>query len=93
MQPELLETAVFGKQVENFLEGDIGKYLVKRAEEQAEESIEKLKHVNPWSIFARRKVQELQNKIWVAESIQQWLADAVIDGLQATNLLEEESNG
>lgn len=87
MPPQLLETAIFGRQVEGFLGSDLGKYLVLKAETEAEDATEILKKVYPWR---RRKIQELQNTIWRAESFQQWLADAVVDGMQATNLLEEE---
>lgn len=82
-----LERAVFGKEVENFLNTRIGKYLVQRAEEEAEEATERLKTTAAWRT---RRIRELQNEIKVAESIQQWLADAVMDGIQATNLLEGE---
>lgn len=83
----LLERAVFGKEVENFLHTRIGKYLVRRAEEEAEEATERLKHTAAWRT---RRIRELQNQIQVAESVQQWLADAVMDGIQAKNLLEGE---
>jgi hypothetical protein len=82
---ELLETAVFGKEVENFLSTKIGKYLVSRAEVQAEEATERLKRTPAWR---KRKITDLQNEIWKAESFQQWLADAVMDGQQALNLIE-----
>lgn len=81
----LVESAVFGREVENFLNTAIGKYLVERAENQADAANEQLKRVCSWR---SRKIQELQNKIWVAESFQQWLADAIIDGHQALNILE-----
>lgn len=86
-QVETIETAVFGKQVENFLASELGRHLVKRAEVEADVAIDALKKVYPWR---RRKIQELQNRIWVAERFQQWLADAVMDGMQATQLLEED---
>ena len=84
----LLESAIFGKRVEDFLSSDLGKYLVHRAEEEAANSVENLKRVLPWR---RRRIQELQNRIWMAESFQQWLADAVMDGMQSTQLIEEEN--
>lgn len=81
----IVETAVFGKEVENFLGGNIGRYLVERAEKQAEEATDLLKKVSPWR---RRRIQQLQNRIAVAESVQQWLADAIMDGISATRSLE-----
>jgi hypothetical protein len=80
-----VRVAVFGKQVEDFLNGDIGAYLVRRAETQAEEAIEALKTVSPWR---RRRITQLQARIAAFEGIQQWLADAIVDGRQALNLIE-----
>lgn len=90
VEDPLVESAVFGREVENFLNTAIGKYLVERAENQAEAANEQLKRVYSWR---SRKIQELQNKIWVAESFQQWLADAIMDGHQALNILEGNDNG
>ena len=81
----LVETAVFGKEVENFLGSNIGRYLVHKAEVQAEKATEELKRVAWWR---GRRIKQLQNRIAVAESIQQWLGDAIMDGLSATNSLE-----
>ena len=85
--PQLLDTAIFGKQVENFLNTELGKYLVGRAEAQAERAHEQLARVLPWR---RRRIQQLQNEIWLAERFQQWLAEAIMDGEQAVNLIEED---
>jgi len=82
----LLRVAVFGEQVRNFLETDIGDYLLKQAEYDAREAMDKLKHVSPWR---RRKIQELQNDIRVAENFLTWLADALHSGEQAKQQLED----
>jgi aminoglycoside phosphotransferase len=49
--------------------------------------MQQLKNVYPWR---RRKITELQNKIWRAESLQQWLSELIIQGTQATQQLEED---
>ena len=85
----LLETAVFGKEVENFLQTNIGRYIVERAEKQAEQAMEELKRVAWWR---GRRIKQLQNRIAVAESVQQWLADAIMDGLSATRSLESNDD-
>lgn len=87
MHSELFETAVFGKVVENFLSSDIGSYLLERAKEEEQEAVEALARVSPWR---RRRIQQLQNQIWRAQQFQVWLADAIVTGQQATNLLEGE---
>lgn len=82
-----VRTAVFGKQVEEFLKTDIGKYLVSRAEEEVEIAARQLKRVAPWRTT---KIRALQNQILTAERFQMWLGNAVADGHQALNLLENE---
>lgn len=81
----IVQSAVFGSQVEQFLNSDIGRYLVQRAEDEAELANDQLKRVLPWR---SRKIRELQNRIWVAENFQQWLADAIMDGQQSLRILE-----
>jgi hypothetical protein len=83
----LFESAVFGKQVENFLGSEIGDYLLAKAKNEEQEAIHQISKVAPWR---RRRIQELQNHIWRAQQFQIWLADAIADGQQATRLLEGE---
>jgi hypothetical protein len=84
----LVRHASFGREVELFLQSDIGDFLLKRAEEEIADAVTALKTVAPWR---RRRIQQLQNTIAVAERFQLWLADAVADGHTAMQTLEEES--
>ena len=85
-----VRVAVFGKQVEDFLQSDIGDYLIKRSQAQAEEALEELKRVWPWR---RRRIQQLQNRIKVAEDFQLWLGYAVASGHQSMTRIEGEEHG
>jgi hypothetical protein len=76
--------AVFGRQVEHFLESDIGQYLAQCAQADIEEATEKLCRVDPEDPKA---IRELQNKIRVAESVMGWLADAIRSGEQSHEAL------
>lgn len=87
MDSDLFETAIFGKVVENFLSSDIGNYLLEQAKTEEEESTAALIRTSPWR---RRRIQQLQNQVWRAQQFQVWLADAIVAGQQATNLLEGE---
>ena len=69
--------ATFGRQVEDFLTGDIGDYLLRLATAEEDEAMQILKTVSPWR---KRRIQELQNQAWVAGKIQQWLGDAIASG-------------
>lgn len=83
----LYETAVFGKMVENFLGSEMGDYLLGKAKAEEEEALRDLLRTASWR---RRRIQELQNKVWRAQQFQVWLADAIVEGQQATKLLEGE---
>lgn len=87
MSDELFAEAMIGKDAEEFIRSDIGRYIIGCAEQEAQEALDQLKRVYPWR---RRKITELQNKIWRAESIQSWLAELVIKGQQAIQQLDEE---
>lgn len=82
-----VRVAVFGLRVQDFLESDVGQYLLGQAEEQYENAMQQLAVVSPWR---RRRIQQLQNEAKVAASIQRWLASAIENGQQALELLEQE---
>lgn len=83
-----LRMAVFGRQVEDFLNGDIGSYLVACAQADIDEGLKELRSVNAEDPKA---VRAAQNKVAVAESIMMWLGDAIQRGHAATELLQEEN--
>jgi hypothetical protein len=82
---ELLERAAFGKQVENFWGSRIGGYLRIRAQECYTAAIQELKSCDPTDT---RLVQRLQGQVKVAEDFEQWLSEAVIDGIKSLEILE-----
>lgn len=79
--------ATFGKQVEYFLQSDIGSYLVKRAKQEGDEAMEELKKVDA---FDGQKVASLQLKARVADAVIVWLGDAIAAGESATEQLKED---
>lgn len=80
--------AQFGRQVQLFLESDIGVHLVERADEQAKSAAAALKTVDPTDT---RAIVALQLKAQVADSIIEWLGDAIAAGESAIEQLKEES--
>jgi hypothetical protein len=88
MNTELYAEAMLGKDAEEFLETDIGRYLIGRAEQESREAMDQLKKIYPWR---RRKIQELQNRIWLAENVQGWIVELIISGRQALQTLDEQS--
>lgn len=87
---ELMRAAIFGKEAELFLESPMGDFLLNHARAEADIAAHKLKSVAPWR---RKRITELQNQIKVAEWFQVWLGEAVAEGRQATEILEETAHG
>lgn len=85
---QLKQQIDFGFQVQAFLRGEVGQYLIKRAEDQVEAAVEQLKRVDPEDAKA---VRAIQNEITVAESFQYWLADAITAGENAEQQFIDQS--
>ncbi len=79
--------ATFGKQVELFLQGDIGSYLVKRARTEMDEAYEDFKVVDP---LDTQKVAAVQRKALIADKVISWLGEAIAAGEDAVEQLKHE---
>jgi hypothetical protein len=83
----LMAEAVLGRDAQEFLSTDLGRYIVGRAAQEKAEAQEKLSRVSPWR---RNRIRQLQNEVWRAESVVGWLAELVNSGQQAEAALEEQ---
>lgn len=89
----LLAQGALGKDAEDFLRSDIGRYLIGRARQEAMLALRELKTVWPWR---RRRIQVLQNRVAWAESFEGWVRELVANGKLAENTLDQltaESEG
>lgn len=77
--------AQFGRQVELFLEGDIGTFLIERARSQMTSAMNDLKVVDP---YESKEVQKCQNRIVVAQTIIEWLGEAIAAGHESMEELK-----
>lgn len=87
---ELMETVKFGIEVEAFLEGKIGRYLVERARREVAEAQEALATVVPSDT---QEIIRLQNQVFRAKSFESWLAEAVAEGWNAEAQLRSQEAG
>ena len=87
MDTEIIAEAMLGKDAEEFIQSDIGRYLVGCADQEIEEAVTLLKTVAPWRM---RRIRELQNRIYRAESFKTWMYELVIKGRQALQQMEED---
>lgn len=87
----LLETEILlGRDAEEFCNSDLGRYLLERADVEIQEWTEKMKEINPFMPWAKRKLRECQNEIYKREAFKKYLADAILNGRQALQLFEEQ---
>lgn len=82
----LLDVAVLGEQVDQFLKSDVGRYLLEQAEAEERQGILELRVVDCNNAEAVRKAQ---NKAWRGEHVKLWLNNAISAGLKARMILEE----
>jgi len=85
----LVDAAVLGKQVDDFMRSDVGRFLLQRAAEEQARGYEALRDVDATDA---RAVLRAQAEVWRAESIADWLGKSVIDGLRATEILESRED-
>jgi hypothetical protein len=83
----LMAEAVLGRDAEEFLNSELGRYMTGRCEQEIQEAQDQLSRVSPWR---RRRIQALQNEIWRAQSVKGWLAELITNGKAAEVALEEQ---
>jgi len=82
----LYAEAMLGGDTDDFFNTEIGRYVLERSKEEADEAIEELKNI---SFLQSDKIAELQMKIKVAEGAVRWLNELLITGRQSMQLLNE----
>lgn len=87
MNELLWAEAVLGKDAEEFLKSELGRYIIGRAEEEERDAIDKLSTVSSWR---RGRIRDLQAQIWRARSIKSWLAEMIQAGKQAELQLDAD---
>lgn len=82
---ELYARAAFGKQVDAFYASAVGAYLRERAQEELGTALVALKTCDPTD---SKLVMRLQGEVWRAESFENWLGEAILDGLKSLELID-----
>lgn len=80
-----IKRAIFGKEVEQFWDSDIGKYLQHRATRCYSSAIEKLKSANATDTAA---IVQAQKEAWQAEQFIQWMTQAIEEGLESLGIVQ-----
>lgn len=84
----LLNRGAFGEQVASFFRSDVGLFVLRKIDGEIAQAMTDLCKCDPNKPLT---VQELQNRVWRAENLKQWLSDAIADGIQACQILEDRA--
>lgn len=82
-----VKTAVFGKQVEDWLHTEVARFVIERAEGLLEQAIEELKGADPANATG---IIRLQERIRMLEAFELWLMGAVQDGHTAIEQIDSQ---
>lgn len=80
--------AILGRDAEEFLNSELGRYLLGRAQEEEQEALDKLARISSWR---RNRIKELQAEVWRARSVRLWLAEIIQAGRQAETQLQDQT--
>lgn len=83
---ELLSMARMGIDAESFMRTPLGKFLLKKADDEIAAAIEELIDVEPSEIKA---ATEIRNRIHVARMFKVWMRDSITIGHSAHDQLKE----
>ena len=86
MIDELMRAQIqLGDEADSFFKSDLGKYVLGVAEQELQEALMGLRHVDPHDVA---KIIALQNKAAVAEAVPAWLNGLIVESRQTQEMLE-----
>ncbi len=87
MTPDvLMAEAILGQDAQEFINTELGQFLVRRADQEKKDALEQLARVSPQK---KNRIRDLQAQVWRAESFLNWIAELITSGKQAEGVLEE----
>ena len=78
--------AILGTDAQEFLNSELGQTILGFARLEKEEALDQLKNVSSWR---RKRIQDLQARVWRAESFESWLVGLIQAGQVAIEQLDE----
>lgn len=87
------EEARLGVNVQQFLVNDVGRYLHGRAKITLEEVKQQMLDLSSAMPDFQSQFDKLQQEAWCAENFMKWCAEAIVNGENAEQQLEEYRNG
>ena len=86
----LIAAAELGEESRKFLESDLGRCILGMAAQEASLAEKKLSTVDPTD---SKTITALQNEVWRANSLEQWLVELLDEGESAMNVFQQQSGG
>jgi hypothetical protein len=87
MNDLLLAEAILGKDAEEFISSELGRFILGRCDQEIQEAQDLLAVVSPWR---RNRIRQLQNQVWRAKSLRSWLIELINSGRMAEQALEDQ---
>lgn len=87
MIDDLIASAELGEQARKFMESELGRVMLGMAEQEVRAAQIDLGAVDPED---KKKIVELQNKIWRGEHFGEWLTWLVHEGEQAMQVFKQQ---
>jgi len=84
-QDQLVKSAVLGKQVEDFMASDVGRFFKERIIQERAEAITGFANCDPTD---QKEVLKWQNQLVRADAMITWISGVIRDGLTAVHILE-----
>ena len=79
-----------GVQARDFVRSDLGRHLIGCLHQEVLLASEELEGVATWR---RRRIQDLQNRVWRSKFMLAWLRDLILSGKSADGALQEVEHG
>ncbi len=79
-----------GDQARDFMRSELGRHLVGCLQMEVADAQAQLNNTASWR---RRKIQDLQNRVWRSKFMLAWLRDLILSGSAADGALKEVESG
>lgn len=86
-EESLVAEALLGDEAKKFLTGELGRFLLGCAEQDAKLAASGLEDVDPSD---QKKIRDLQNRVWRARSFEGWLNELVQRGEDAIKVYQQQ---
>jgi hypothetical protein len=83
---ELYAEAILGKDVEEWLKSDVGRYMLAGFEEEEREALESLSKIFPWRW---RRIMQLQERVRLVRKFKSLAGEMIMTGRQALQTLDQ----